>query len=156
MKKRKVNLIWVTALAALLVFPLSLNAQGKRIAVNQLPKKAVTFLTKHVDVTSVTQCKIGDRNRSYEVDLSNGTEIEFDVAGEWTEFESEKVPIPSSVMVLLPSTVNRYIEMNYPGIDASKLERTRSGYEVTLKTEPYKTELKFDKKGVFKSKEIDR
>lgn len=156
MKKRKRGVILLLALLALMVIPLSLSAQKKEITVNQLPKNAIAFLTKSFDVTQIVKCAADNKGRSFDVNLSDGTEIEFDMKGEWKEIENEKAPLSKQAMSVLPLAIGRYMTTNYPNTGVSKLERDKNGYEVTLKTMPQKTELKFAKDGTFKKKEMDK
>ena len=65
----------------------------------QLPQKAKSFIDKHfkgVDVRSIEKNFI---KGSYDVDLSNGVEIEFDSAGNVKEIDAAKNSVLSATLV---------------------------------------------------------
>lgn len=116
--------------------------------INKLPAAAREILTKHFPNAKVSHIKI-DKDMlqapTYDVMLDNGTKIEFDSKGQWTEVDSKKMAVPSSVV---PAYISSYVKKNFKGEKIMKIEWDRKGSEVKLSNG---TELKFDSKGNFKN-----
>ena len=84
------------------------------------------------------------RKPDYEVKLTNGTEIEFNSRGKWTEVDCKKKEVPSAI---LPSAIRRHVTKKYPGLAVVKIEKTSKGYEIGLSDD---TGLRYDLLGSFK------
>lgn len=116
--------------------------------VNQLPLAARNFINKHFTKPQVTHIKIDSeimQSKKYEVLLSNGTEIDFDSKGNWTEVDAKKAKVPAA---LIPSFVNDYLKVNnFKNEFVTKIQRERRGCEVDLNTG---LSFKFDKNGKFR------
>lgn len=113
--------------------------------VNKLPAQAREFVSKQFPKTTVAYLKI-DRNMfrttGYDVKLDNGTELEFDRNGDWTEISS-KSGVPST---LIPATIADYVKRNYANHRVVKIKRKSHGYKIELGND---LELKFDSYGKF-------
>lgn len=100
--------------------------------VNKLPAAAREMLNRHFPDLRVTSIKI-DKDlfeaANYEVKLENGTEVEFNADGEWTEIDCKNNPVPP---FFVPQAISRYMNDNYNGHKIVKIERDRKGYELTL------------------------
>lgn len=115
---------------------------------NMLPPSARNFITHHFGKSQVSHIKVDkDRMepRQYEVMLLDGTEIDFDSAGNWEEVSSKKGHIlPASVV---PSFAVTYLKAhNFNTAGVRKIERDRKGYEIELTTG---VTFKFDNQGRF-------
>lgn len=121
------------------------NAQDNGNNASQLPKNASTFMQKFFKTSTVSNVeKDHDDGRiTYEVTLSNGTEIDFKQDGNWKEVDGNKASIPTG---FIPKIITSYIEKNYKGGTITKIEKESSGYEVKLSTG---MELKSDTNGKF-------
>lgn len=117
----------------------------RKISVKRLPEPARTFIGKYfTGMTVVSAEKEKDDGKvSYSVRLSEGTEIEFDKSGLWTDVDCGFTVLPDGI---LPDSVSAYIEASYPQETAYKAERKAGGYEVTLTGG---TELLFNTAGEF-------
>ncbi len=76
------------AICCMLTCNMAANAgNDKPIAINALPVKAQTLLNNHFNGQKVMLATIesGVINKSYDVDLQNGTKLEFDKKGNLTE-----------------------------------------------------------------------
>lgn len=116
------------ALALALLCSISCFA-GSRISVADLPKPAQTLLTKYFANVKVQKVEKDwdNGNVTYEVEMSDNTEIEFDAKGKWTEV-SGKVP-----MGLIPKQIVNSVKNDYDNQRIVKIERERNGdYEVEL------------------------
>lgn len=111
----------------------------------QLPKEAQTFLEvnfKGIQVQEVKKEAEGTTFK-YEVKLANGTEIDFNKRGRWTEVESKTTSIP--VTMLQPS-VGQYIQKNYPG---AKITEVKKGVRFNFVEINDNQKLQFDSAGTF-------
>lgn len=105
--------------------------KDKPIAVNALPAKAQTMLSKHFNKQKVMLATIesGVITRSYDVVLQNGTKLEFDKKGNLTEIDCKQGIVPSQ---LIPQAIKNYLKTNYAEHSVKKIEIDRKEYEVEL------------------------
>lgn len=95
-----------------------------------------------------------DDGRLYKnVYLKNGYtksyKIVFNEAGDWVEVEGDDdiyLPVPESVMQLLPATVSEYIQSHYPAAYVVEVKKEHWGYEIELSND---LDLIFDLDGNF-------
>lgn len=115
---------------------------------NMLPPSARNFVNHHFAKPQVSHIKIDkDRMepRQYEVVLMDGTEIDFDSAGNWEEVSAKKGHVvPASIVPAFAADYLKAHNFNTQGV--RKVERDRKGYEVELTNG---VTFKFDKKGRF-------
>lgn len=108
----------------------------------ELPATAQTFIKKHFPKGQVSIVKLDKElfSRSYEVILADGTKLEFDKNGTWTDIDGQRRAIPTST---IPSAIASYVAKNFVGSKVVQLERTDVGrYSVELDNG---VELLFDK-----------
>ncbi len=105
--------------------------KDKPIAVNALPAKAQTLLSKHFNNQKVMLATIesGVITRSYDVVLQNGTKLEFDKKGNLTEIDCKQGIVPSQ---LIPQAIKNYLKTNYTEHTVKKIEIDKNEYEVEL------------------------
>lgn len=111
----------------------------------QLPKEANTFLDsnfKGIQIQEVKKEKEGTTYK-YEVKLANGTEVEFNNRGRWTEVESKTTSLPTT---MLQPSVGQYIQKNYSG---AKITEIKKGVRFNFVEINDKTTLQFDTEGNF-------
>lgn len=133
-------------LLSLLTCSVVLLADNDRLSkdIKELPVESREFLSTYFSHTKVSHIKIETnrfRNKSYEVLLTNGTEIEFDKSGKWTEINGHRKSIPTGV---IPEKIREYVQVNYPGQEITAIER--EGYETSVKLKNG-LELTFNKRG---------
>ncbi len=129
---------------------LSVQAMAKDVItrdVNQLPQAARTTIQKHFPKAKLSYIKI-DKDfleaATYEAIFEDGTQIEFNSKGEWTEVDSKLNPVPAA---LIPANIKNYLKQNFPNIAVEKIERHRKGgYDVELKND---LSAEFDAQGNF-------
>lgn len=107
-----------------------------------LPQTARDFCALYYPGASIAATSVDYSNLCYEVELNDGTEVEFDSRGQWSEVSAgSRNVIPESVLgQLLP--VRSYRELASRGLLGSveKLERQDTGvYEVELRGVHYDT-----------------
>ena len=107
----------------------------------QLPLTARNFINRYFTDPQISHIKIETGilgSKSYEVLLTDRTEIDFDSNGNWTDVDCKKAAVPEAV--------KEYVKTNFPQEVITKIERRRSGVEVELAND---YSLKFNSKGKF-------
>ena len=129
---------------------LSVQAMAKDVItrdVNQLPQAARTVIQKNFPKAKLSYIKI-DKDfleaATYEVIFVDGTQVEFNSKGEWTEVDCKLNAVPAA---LIPTAIKNYLKQNFPNVGVEKIERYRKGgYEVELKND---LSVEFDAQGNF-------
>lgn len=126
------------------VFALVTNVKAdnyRPITRDQLPEKAQTFLTTYFAKakTSLIRQDIDLTELSYDVIFTDGSKIEFDRKGHWTEVDCVARPVPAGIV---PEAISRTIKAQYPDASVIKIERDHRDYEVKLSN---RVELTFNK-----------
>lgn len=119
------------------------------IRLSELPATAREFIAKYYPEAKISHI---DREGSvtttaYEVTFTDGSEVEFDATGLWTDVSAPKgKAIPTGIV--LPA-IDQYVSGYYPGAAINEIERIiPSGYEVDLTN---RLELIFTQDGTFLS-----
>lgn len=116
------------------------------ISPNALPENIKTFINTHF------KAQIGlvemDR-KSYEIYLTDGTELEFDIVGNWKEIESKITPIPFGV---LPANLATIVQNLFPNTAIVELERKIHYYKIKLSNN---IKLRIDPNGTILSQKFD-
>lgn len=102
----------------------------------ELPAAAHAFVSTHFEGLTIVRAEKdhkADLNGGiYDIDLSNGTEIEFDIDGNWTEVDCIRQAVPASVMVLAPESISTYAAEKYPTLIIVELKKQPYGYSIEL------------------------
>ena len=108
---------------------------------NQLPEKAQTFLSTYFPDAKISLARkdIDVMELSYDVIFTDGSKVEFDRKGNWTEVDCLANPLPSGIV---PEAINKVIRAHYPEAQATKIERDHREVEVKLNN---RVELTFNK-----------
>lgn len=118
----------VAALAALTTSALA--ADDTPVQVAQMPKAAQQFIGQYFGDVQVSYATMdGGFSKSYDVVLVNGTKIEFDGDGNWTEVDCKHGVVPEE---LIPAQIRRYVADNHPGQRIEQIDRRARGWEVGL------------------------
>lgn len=130
-----------------MMFILAINTMviagnDKQITVNQLPKKAITFIDTHFKAIDVSYAKEEKElfNKNYEVIFVDGSKVEFNKEGEWKEIDCQFSFVPTAA---IPSQIVDFISKHHQGKTILEIDRDRRDYEVKLENG---FELKFDMK----------
>lgn len=133
--------------AALLMAATALSARDKVYRnTSVLPQAARQVIAAAFPKTGVSHVKVDERTfggNEYEVIFTDGSEIEFNSKGEWTDVDGGVREVPS-YFVLKP--IAKYIKTNFKGAKIFKIEKDRNEYDVELSNGK---ELKFDRAGNF-------
>lgn len=131
-------------IAAIALIVISTVAQDIRTAEKLLPQSAQTILKNHFPNKFVNNLEENNLfTKKYKVTLNDGTEIEFNKDGQWTEIDCGHNAVPSAL--LLPA-ITKYVDKNFNGNKIVKVEMKRNTYEVELSSD---IELIFNKAGKF-------
>lgn len=113
------------------VWMLSSCDDEKKIDFGELPGEARSFIENYfpsADILSIVQEK-EDGRKEYQVQLSDGTEMEFDEDGAWTNIECYYSPLPTGI---LPATVIAKVEELHSGAYINGVEKEQGGYVVEV------------------------
>ena len=111
----------------LFLFGAFLMADDIYIMPEQLPQNALQFIQKYFPNVSILYAEMD--KKGYEVQLSNGVEIEFLRNGEFKEIEGNYVALPFEI---LPQSVANTVGKTYPNTVITKIKRKWNFYEVKL------------------------
>lgn len=112
------------------------------IQYNKLPVAAQTFISTYFPAQKAARVE-KDKN-SYDVYLDNGTNVEFDLEGNWTDVDAPAgIAVPWSIV---PEAIKTFINEKYPQQGVSEISRDSTGYDVELTGG---TELEFAPDGTF-------
>jgi uncharacterized protein YuzE len=118
-------------------------ADDKIIPVELLPAPAKTFVKKYFPQATIEYATKDTEfmGTTYEVRLSDGTEVDFDKKGNWDNVDCKTKAVPAS---LVPAAIAQYVKAHYPNTVIVKIDKERGGYEIELSND---LDLKFNSKG---------
>lgn len=109
-----------------------------------LPATSRQFISEHFGDIAVSHIQI-EKNLvltdSYDVILTDGTNVEFNRKGEWKEVNRHNLPVPGAI---IPETIQNYVRQNYPLAMIVAVDKDFRDYEIDLDNG---IELKFDLQG---------
>ena len=137
------NEFFLVALLCMLLQSVTCLADDKIIPVEQLPAPAKTFVKKYFPQATIEYATKDTEfmGTTYEVRLSDGTEVDFDKKGNWDNVDCKTKAVPAS---LVPAAIAQYVKAHYPNTVIVKIDKERSGYDIELSND---LELKFNSKG---------
>ena len=137
------NKLFLVALLCMLLQSVTCLADDKIIPVEQLPASAKTFVKKYFPQATIEYATKDTEfmGTTYEVRLSDGTEVDFDKKGNWDNVDCKTKAVPAS---LVPAAIAQYVKAHYPNTVIVKIDKERSGYDIELSND---LELKFNSKG---------
>ena len=131
----------------LFLFSAFLMADDIYIMPEQLPQNALQFIQKYFPNVNILYAEMD--KKGYEVQLSNGVEIEFLRNGEFKEIEGNYVALPFEI---LPQSVANTVGKTYPNTVITKIKRKWNFYEVKLNN---MMELYIDNNGTLIGQKFD-
>ena len=141
-------------ISLVIIIAIAFGASADKYTINRdaLPAPAQEFLTTHFPKAKVGMIKV-DRHllkkTDYDVRLVNGTKIEFNAIGEWTDVDCKTGAVPDAIV---PRAVKRYVKKNYPDNKIVEIEKRPTKIEVKLNDG---VELTFDRLGNLKKVDMD-
>jgi uncharacterized protein YuzE len=137
------NKFFLVALLCMLLQSVTCLADDKIIPVEQLPASAKTFVKKYFPQATIEYATKDTEfmGTTYEVRLSDGTEVDFDKKGNWDNVDCKTKAVPAS---LVPAAIAQYVKAHYPNTVIVKIDKERGGYEIELSND---LDLNFNSKG---------
>ncbi|MCM1504123.1 MAG: PepSY-like domain-containing protein [Muribaculum sp.] len=120
-----------TVLVALVTFSTTVFA-GTPIDKSELPQPSMDFIAKYFSNVQIKKVEKdnGRRGAEYEVDFTNGAEVDFIADGTWKEIKMAKgEAVPTD---LVPAEISKYVATNHSGQLIVEISRLRGGYEIEL------------------------
>lgn len=134
---------FVVALLALVFSACSNDSDDDTSAsFDQLPEQAQSFVK--LFFSSYTLQSIETSSDGWEVNFTNGTEIDFNSAGSWTSIDCG--PRDTVPYDLVPVNIHTFVKENYPSAGVVEISRDNKEYEVELSNG---IEATFDLHGFF-------
>lgn len=132
-------------LIVIVFFALNACREEKNVKYSALPERAQTFLNSYFQNEQVAIIKRENRkNYIYDVILHNGTEIDFDKVGNWTNIDCKFSKLPHGIA---PESIIVDLESRHPDSNIVKISKEIGGYEVTISA--FQKELIYNSHGVF-------
>lgn len=116
------------------------------ISFSDLPKTAQNFLNEYYPSDKVVSIDREGKHEGteYDVRMASGHEVEFDVAGQWTDVDAPAQQyVPEGIV---PEPIRQYVTENFQAFGINEISREKYGYEVELTSG---LELRFDHDGIF-------
>ena len=104
----------------------------RKIRESQLPDVARDFISRYFQDEKILYAEKDrdDRVITYNVRLSDGSEIEFDESGIWLSVDCKFSPVPDGIV---PAAILSHLETYVPGgTEIFKIEKEWGGYEVEI------------------------
>lgn len=134
--------ILLVALLAISFWSCDSDDNDEPISSNELPAKAKEFISSYFAPATIVSSQ-KDRNE-YEVILSDGTKIDFDKNGGWTDVDAlVGKSLPTG---FYPPAIDTYILENFNGQGINEISKEKYGYDAELLNG---TDLRFSYEGVF-------
>ena len=141
---KRINL-FLAALVCLFVSTTVCHADDMPIPAAQLPAAVKNFVQKNFPGKSIAYAEKDAEfsGTKYEVNLNDGTQIDFDRNGNWDKVDCHMRAVPSA---LVPATIQKFVASKYSGTVVVKIDKERHGYDVKLSNN---LELRFNHQGAF-------
>ena len=141
---KRINL-FLAALVCLFVSTTVCHADDMPIPAAQLPAAVKNFVQKNFPGKSIAYAEKDAEfsGTKYEVNLNDGTQIDFDRNGNWDKVDCHMVAVPAA---LVPASIQQYVKATFSGASVVKIDKERHGYDVELSNG---VELKFNHQGAF-------
>lgn len=103
------------------------NDDDRPIPISSLPQNVRDYIATNYPNATILWAEVDDNE--YEVTLSDGTELYFDLRGRFIKAELDDVPVNPAD---LPANILSYIQANFPNAQILQAERDDDYYEVYL------------------------
>lgn len=134
--------IFTRILAAIFLAAALISCSDKLVPADQLPAAAHSFIQQYFPGIPISYVKKdAGLKTSFEVVLTDGTEIDFDGKGEWDSVDCRRSAVPEA---LVPAAIGGYVQTNFTGQMIVKIDKELYGYEIELGSG---LDLKFDNSG---------
>lgn len=115
----------------------------KPVAFNDLPTAAKQFIERFFPDARVSLATVDKElfSTTYDVIFTDGTKIEFDSDGRWSDIDCKHSFVPKAA---LPARIAAYLTEHHPDANVREIDRDRWGYELQLDNH---FEISFDSRG---------
>lgn len=112
---------------------------AESVTSSQLPAAAREFIAANFPKAIIVNTTHDIKDGEYDVDLDDGTDLEFNSRGEWTEVEAGNMRRLSPAMVarLIPDKAYKELERRQMTGEVEKIKRDKNGYKVELREVKY-------------------
>lgn len=133
----------ILTLAAMILLFVSASAQNGMTKLEQLPASAQEFVKTYFTDHNVSYVFVDKEfaDTDYKVRFEDGTEIEFNAKGEWTDVSGKKNCIPTGFIL---KEITDYVEANHNGMCITDIEREFNRINIELNGN---LEIEFNSKG---------
>ncbi|MBQ4547804.1 MAG: PepSY-like domain-containing protein [Bacteroidales bacterium] len=135
----------ILTLAAVLLLSFTSCAKDNLTQLEQLPTKAQEFVRTYFGDYTI-QYVFSDKEFAdvdYKVRFEDGTEIEFNAKGEWTDVSGNRNCIPTGFIL---KEITNFVEKNHKDLCITDIERDFNRFTVELNGH---LEIEFNNKGKF-------
>ncbi len=116
--------------AGLFVTAVLADSKNVSVQLHELPDAARELVKKYFgDVSVASATKELEMPTSYEVTLVDGTILDFDSRGAWTEINRPRGVIPAE---LIPQPIAQFVAKNYPARQILSIEREGHSHIIEL------------------------
>lgn len=147
MKTRLLNISCIIAMICM--FGITSNAQKRDVPIlnygvgpviagsieaSALPDSARKFINEHFAGVPIVKCQKEFSSSEYDVEFSDGVEIEFNAKGDWIEIESGNFSTlkPLIIKAVIPATAYLWLEEQKVTNLVESIKHGKSGYKVEL------------------------
>lgn len=129
---KKFLLLTLGLVISLAAMGCSSHDHDEPISFNALPAPAQSFIKTYFKGLTTTRVEKDGHNGtvSYDVMLSDGTDIDFDSRGEWTDVDAPAGKTVPSGIVMAP--IAKFVADTYPNMGINEISRDANGYDVEL------------------------
>lgn len=133
----------ILTLAAVLFFSITSFAQNGMTKFEQLPATAQEFVKTYFNDYKIQYvfCDKEFADVDYKIRFEDGTEIEFNAKGEWTDVSSKQKCIPTGFIL---KEITNYVEINHKNMCITDIEREFNRITIELDNN---LEIEFNSKG---------
>lgn len=98
------------------------------VSFDQLPQQVQSFVKQFFSDYTVQSAEAS--GSGWDVNFTNGTEIDFNSEGSWTSIDcGPGIAVPYD---LVPLNIHTFVEQNYPSAEVVEISRTSTEYEIEL------------------------
>ncbi|MDO5607510.1 MAG: PepSY-like domain-containing protein [Capnocytophaga sp.] len=126
------------------MMPVAFFAQDRVLQSTEIPSEIHTYVKKHFPKHTITRAEVDTEmmKKEYEIELNDGTDLEFDSKFQIKKIDS-RTALPASVV---PVALMQYAKKHYPNNTITGWETERKQQKIELNND---VELIFNTKGKF-------
>lgn len=124
----------------MLLVAVSCDDDDEVVNQSELPAVAQAFLDTHFEGIEVARVERDTETQGvrYDVLLRDGTELEFDQNGNWTDVDCKTRAVP---VAIVPEPITAYVTAQYPNLLIVQIEHESYGYDIDLSND---LDIRFD------------